>query len=74
MTASIQSELEPLLDENECARLLNESPRTTQSRRVRGEGPPYVKNGRSVRYRPSDVRAYIEKNIRRSTSDRGSAV
>ncbi|MEM1346037.1 MAG: helix-turn-helix domain-containing protein [Pseudomonadota bacterium] len=26
---------------------------------VRGDGPPYIKLGRSVRYRPSDLDAWI---------------
>lgn len=33
---------------------------------------PFVKLGRSVRYRPRDVFAYINKSLRRSTSDPGS--
>ena len=70
MTASIQ--LEPLLDENACAEALNESVRTLQARRLRGDGPRFVKLGRTVRYRPSDIVAYIEANLRVSTSDRGA--
>lgn len=35
---------------------------------VRGDGPPMVKIGRSVRYRVSDVRAWIEARRVNSTS------
>jgi predicted DNA-binding transcriptional regulator AlpA len=35
---------------------------------VRGDGPPMVKIGRSVRYRVSDLRAWIEARRVNSTS------
>jgi len=35
---------------------------------VRGDGPPMVKIGRSVRYRVGDVRAWIEARRVNSTS------
>ncbi len=35
---------------------------------VRGDGPPMVKIGRSVRYRAGDVRAWIEARRVSSTS------
>jgi predicted DNA-binding transcriptional regulator AlpA len=35
---------------------------------VRGDGPPMVKIGRSVRYRAGDVRAWIEARRVNSTS------
>ena len=35
---------------------------------VRGDGPPMVKIGRSVRYRAGDVRAWIEARRVTSTS------
>jgi predicted DNA-binding transcriptional regulator AlpA len=34
---------------------------------------PYLKIGRSVRYRARDVQAYLESCVRRSTSDIGAA-
>lgn len=36
---------------------------------VRGDGPPMVKIGRSVRYRVGDVRAWIEARRVNSTSE-----
>ena len=37
---------------------------------VRGDGPPMVKIGRSVRYRAGDVRAWIEARRVASTSQK----
>jgi hypothetical protein len=43
--------------------------KTMRNWRVQGLGPPFVATGRKlVRYRPSDLRAYQETNLRRSTS------
>jgi hypothetical protein len=43
--------------------------------RYRGTGPKYVKRGRRVLYRWSDVRAYLEANTCQRTDDpRGAAV
>lgn len=33
---------------------------------------PFLKIGRSVRYREADVRAYLDRCLRRSTSDTGN--
>jgi|SRR5450759_2906065 hypothetical protein len=41
---------------------------TMEGQRVRGEGAPYIKIGRLVRYRVSDLDAYLEAQTRRSTS------
>jgi hypothetical protein len=43
-----------LLTESEAARLRRQSVRTLQAERLRGDGCPFVKLGRSVRYRRSD--------------------
>lgn len=40
-----------------------------QKERVRGDGPPFVKMGRLVRYRPGDVRAWVAARIVHSTSE-----
>lgn len=65
--------LERLLTENEAARLLNLTPRALQAWRLRGGGPLFVRiSGRAIRYRPSDLRAWIEQRIRASTSDPGN--
>jgi predicted DNA-binding transcriptional regulator AlpA len=63
------SELEPLLDETEISKLLGRSVATLQKDRLRGNGPPFIKVGRLVRYRPSGVRAWLDERIRQSTSE-----
>jgi hypothetical protein len=61
--------LDKLLTENEAAELRRQSVRTLQAERLRGGGCPFVKLGRSVRYRLSDVQQYIHTRIRNSTTD-----
>jgi hypothetical protein len=61
-----------LLTEHEAARLRRQSVRTLQAERQRGVGCcPYVKLGRSVRYRHADVLAFIEANLRKATEPVG---
>ena len=50
--------------------ILGLSVRTLQQKRVHGsEDLPYVKLGRSVRYRASDLVAFVEANVVRSTKE-----
>jgi len=65
------TDLDELLTEKEVAQLRHQSIRTLQAERLKGGGCPYVKLGRSVRYRRSDVLKFIESNLRASTSDKG---
>lgn len=66
--------MEPLLDENQLAEKLGlRSVRKLQKDRLSGVGIPFIRVGRLVRYRPSDVEAWIAKNVRISTSDPGQA-
>lgn len=61
---------ETLLTEQQAADLLNFSPRFLQSRRIRGDGPKYVRiSGRAIRYRLTDIRAWIEGRIECSTAE-----
>jgi hypothetical protein len=69
MQATSQSEFDELLTESEAARLRRQSIRTLQAERLRGGGCPFVKLGRSVRYRRSDVLAFIKANVKTSTSE-----
>jgi excisionase family DNA binding protein len=39
--------------------------------RYQGKGPRFVKIGRHVRYRRSDVEAWLEANVRESTATAG---
>lgn len=35
--------------------------------RYRGQGPRFVKLGKSIRYRDSDIREFLDKNTREQT-------
>jgi len=61
--------LEALLNEYEYARIVNRSVASVRRDRVRGVGCPFVKLGALVRYRPDDIRAHIERNLRPSDQD-----
>lgn len=52
-----------LMNEVELSNLIKRSVQTLRNERFRGAGIPYVKIGRSVRYRLSDVEQFIEKNL-----------
>ena len=58
---------EPLLPEVDAARELNVKPQTLGVWRYRGQGPVYVKIGKLVFYRPSDIRAYVASRVMRPT-------
>ena len=58
-----------LLDEHALACRWSISVKTLQNRRVAGGFIPFVKISRSVRYRLSDVIAWEEANLRKSTSE-----
>jgi len=60
-----------LLTQPEAARLLGLSERTLERLRVAGGGPLYVKAGRAVRYRESDLEAWIAARVVSSTSQIG---
>jgi predicted DNA-binding transcriptional regulator AlpA len=66
-------DFEPLLDEIEVSKIFGRAVPTLQKDRLKGLGPPFVKLGRLVRYRPSEVRAWLDSQTRRSTSDQGAA-
>jgi len=81
MNTSLQSgrnnaaglELETLLTEREYARVIKRSVASVRRDRLLHQGCPYVKLGALVRYRPKDVLAYIERNLRHlPPQDRGS--
>ena len=54
---------EPLVDTNEAARILGTTQAAVTQMRVRNVGPRFVKLGRSVRYRPQDLRDWIEEHV-----------
>ena len=67
--------IDRLINTAEAAQLLGISPKTLESQRVRpgGISPPYIKLGRLIRYRHSDIQALIAAGQRTSTSDPGIA-
>lgn len=63
---------EPLIDEHEAAALIGVAPSTMNSWRVKRVGPRFVRVGRLVRYRPDDVRTFVESRLV-GTSDQPKA-
>jgi predicted DNA-binding transcriptional regulator AlpA len=61
------------VDTEEAARHLGLAVSTLEKMRVYGDGPAYVKLGRSVRYRICDLEAYLEKRVVESTSQKVAA-
>jgi hypothetical protein len=63
---------EPLLTTVETAEIIKQKPRTLDSWRLRGFGPPYIQiNDKNIRYRRSDVLAWIAKLRRNPAEGRG---
>ncbi len=59
-----------LLTETEAARLLGFAPRTLQGWRSRGGAVPFVRISKGcVRYRRSDIDAWLNEQLRTSTAD-----
>ena len=58
--------LETLLTEREYAGITKRSVASVRRDRLLRQGCPYVKLGALVRYRPDDVRAHLERSLRRS--------
>lgn len=52
-----------LFTETDLAAVLEVEVRTLQSWRAEGRGPDFVKLGKSVFYRVSDVQAWVEANV-----------
>jgi hypothetical protein len=63
-----------VFDEKAAADYLALSWRTLQSWRVKGQGPRFLKIGRSVRYREDDLRAFLDGCVVGSTSERPEGI
>ncbi|MET3900670.1 hypothetical protein ABIB57_004636 [Devosia sp. UYZn731] len=74
MTENARSEMPTFITEHELATRQRRSVKTLQADRLKGGGVPFVKFGRAVRYRMSDVLAWEAASVRRSTSDVGGNV
>lgn len=61
-----------LWDEDTFAAQANISKSYIQKLRVRGDGPPYLKVGRRVRYKPEAVREWLDARTTQSTSQRAA--
>ena len=61
--------IETLLYPADTAKLMGVSMSWLAKRRLAGDGPRFVKIGRSVRYPESSVREYIKSRMRMSTSE-----
>jgi len=66
MSCNATTTLEPLLDERALSRLIGRSLQQLRRDRQRGIGVPFIKVEKLVRYRPEDVREYLERNRRKT--------
>ncbi|MAW80407.1 MAG: hypothetical protein CMI63_09220 [Parvularcula sp.] len=57
------------LNNEEAAQYLGLKAATLNKWRVYGEGPPFIKVGRLVRYRRTDLDAYLSRRLVQSTSE-----
>ena len=62
-----------LLTTAEAAAYLNQKPSTLEQHRWQGIGCPFVKIGRSVRYRLTDLEAHVENRVFSSTTEAQAA-
>lgn len=58
-----------LLTENEQAKRLGLAPKSLANQRCRGDGPPFLKIGRLVRYDPALTEEWLAARVRQSTSE-----
>jgi excisionase family DNA binding protein len=58
-----------LLTSEEAAKLLKVSLSWVAKARMRGDGPPYIRVGRSVRYTEAALLQWMKSRQRRSTSE-----
>jgi len=60
---TLSKKLPDLINQSELSTYLNKSEAWCERARWLGTGPPFVKLGRSVRYRLSDVKEYVDSNL-----------
>jgi excisionase family DNA binding protein len=61
--------MQRLYTQAEAAELLCLSERTLERLRVAGTGPRFVRIGKSIRYQPSALEAYVASRVVSSTSE-----
>jgi len=64
-----RSERDAVATPREVAVFLKQSPHSLAQDRYRGTGPKFIKHGRRVLYRWSDVHAYLDANTVQRTDD-----
>lgn len=62
------------LNNREAADYLGLKAATLNKWRCHGDGPPFIKVGRLIRYRKTDLDAFLQAGARASTSDPGVAI
>jgi predicted DNA-binding transcriptional regulator AlpA len=62
LTANGVNASDALLTETQAAQVLSLSIRTLQSWRGKGSGPDFIRAGRAVRYRRSDIQDWVTSN------------
>ena len=63
MTAQqVRHAYDEVVNEHKAAKVLNQSVQTLRNNRCSRKGPAYLKLGRSVRYRVSDLLDYLERH------------
>lgn len=70
MNSSTIAERDPTHDESELAARFRISVKTVQSWRQTNRGPAYLKVGRLVRYRESDIQDWLDKQTRTNTTQK----
>lgn len=63
--------MDHLISAEQAASVLNISPSTLAKMRLAGTSPRYVKLGRRVAYKPTDLEAWIEAQSFNSTAEYG---
>ena len=62
--------VEELLTQTDAAEILKIGARSLEQWRYKGIGPKFVRiSGRAIRYRQSDIDAWVQANVRQSTSE-----
>ena len=68
------AEIETLLSDRDLERITGRARSSWQKDRLTGRGPRFVRLGRLVRYRRSDLEQWLDAQTRTSTSDTGESV
>jgi hypothetical protein len=67
-TAEVRDDLQ-LLNQRQAAEVLAVNPRTMEGWRCRGDGPPFIRLGRVIRYRLQDLHTWLEDRTFQSTTE-----